>query len=64
MYEKYFNYNKCEERLVQCIDFQEHSEKDVWGDFEQRTRRAIRKAEKNAITIKTNFTKIRHGRIS
>ena len=30
----------------------------MWGDFEQRTRRAIRKAEKNAITIKTNFTKL------
>lgn len=50
IYEKYFKFTDKNERLVQCIHLKNHTEKDLWENFEQRVRRAIRKAEKNSVT--------------
>ncbi|QUC64453.1 peptidoglycan bridge formation glycyltransferase FemA/FemB family protein [Nitrosopumilus sp. K4] len=51
VYDKNFKFVDKVERLAQCINLSKYSEKKLWDNFEQRVRRAIRKAEKNSITI-------------
>ena len=50
-YKKYFNFSACEKRRIQCLNMNSSSQEQLWSKFEQRVRRAIRKAEKNHVTI-------------
>jgi len=55
VYEKYYNFQIKEDRLVQCLDINNNSEQNIWNSFEQRVRRAVRKSMKlevNSIKIK------------
>lgn len=52
IYEKYFLFNKKEERLAQCLKIDGLDYNATWLKFEQRVRRAVRKAEKNQLVIK------------
>ncbi len=54
IYEKYFNFDVKDERLIQCIKFNNKTENEVWNLFEQRVRRAIRKCQKNNIVVLKN----------
>lgn len=49
IYEKHYQHNLKEDRLVQCLVLGNKSELDIWNTFEQRVRRAIRKSTKHEI---------------
>ncbi|CDI06454.1 peptidoglycan bridge formation glycyltransferase FemA/FemB family protein [Candidatus Nitrosotenuis uzonensis] len=51
IYEKFYKFSFKEERRIQCIDLHEKSQEMLWNEFEQRVRRAIRKGQKNNISI-------------
>ena len=51
IYEKFYEFNDKEERMIQCIKFNKTQEITLWNNFEQRVRRAVRKAEKNLISV-------------
>ena len=51
VYEKFFKYNSKEDRQIQCISLSNFSKEGLWYSFEQRVRRAVRKAEKNLLSI-------------
>jgi len=44
LYEKYFDYTYVDNRLIQCMKFDNFSKDDLWNSFEQRVRRSIRKS--------------------
>lgn len=50
-YEKYFSFNTKEERRIQCIDLKNETKEHLWTLVEQRVRRAIRKSEKNNVSV-------------
>lgn len=50
-YENYYLHKFKDERLIQCLNFNNRSENDLWNSFEQRVRRAVRKSEKLDITV-------------
>jgi len=50
-YEEYYKFNLKENRRIQCIDLKEKSEEIIWNSFEQRVRRAVRKAAKNNVQV-------------
>jgi len=51
IYDKHYEFVDRVERIIQCVNLNNNSEKNVWEKFEQRVRRSIRKAEKNLVTI-------------
>lgn len=51
VYNKIYNYNNKEERLIQCVNLQNKSQDILWNGFEQRVRRSIRKSEKNLVSV-------------
>lgn len=51
VYNKYYKFNEKENRLIQCIKLDGLSIEQLWNNFEQRVRRAIRKAEKNLVIV-------------
>jgi len=50
-YEKYFSFNTKEERRIQCIDLKNETKEHLWTLVEQRVRRAVRKSEKNNVSV-------------
>jgi hypothetical protein len=57
IYEKYYTYSFKDPRLIQCTNIFNSNENILWGTFEQRVRRAIRKSEKLNIQVsKTELT--------
>lgn len=54
VYEKFFKFDDKDERLIQCIRLEKKQEADLWNNFEQRVRRAIRKAEKNLVSVEVS----------
>lgn len=51
IYDEYYKFNLKENRRVQCIDLKEKCKEIIWNSFEQRVRRAVRKAEKNNVQV-------------
>ena len=51
IYEKKFIFHTSEERLIQCAVLKNKTNEMIWKNLEQRTRRSIRKSEKNDIKI-------------
>jgi len=51
IYEKYYEFNEKERRMIQCLKFNNISKDELWNNFEQRVRRSIRKAEKNLVSV-------------
>ena len=51
IYEKKFIFRTSEERLIQCTVLKNKTNEMIWKNLEQRTRRSIRKSEKNGIKI-------------
>jgi lipid II:glycine glycyltransferase (peptidoglycan interpeptide bridge formation enzyme) len=51
IYDKNFKFIDKVERIIQCVNLTNLSKEKLWEKFEQRVRRAIRKAEKNLVTI-------------
>lgn len=51
IYEEYYKFNLKESRRIQCIDLEEKNEEIIWNSFEQRVRRAVRKAQKNNVKV-------------
>jgi len=51
IYEKYYKFNDRDERMIQCVNLSNVTKSNLWTNFEQRVRRAIRKAEKNLVSV-------------
>lgn len=52
IYERIYKHNFKEERLCQCIVLN-NNEEDLWNNFEQRVRRAVRKSQKSNLIVKS-----------
>lgn len=58
IYDKNYKFIDKVERIIQCTSLKNKSEKDLWNNLEQRTRRSIRKAEKKFVTVEySNLSK-------
>lgn len=51
IYKEHYKFNLVENRRVQCIDLEKKDEESIWNSFEQRVRRAVRKAKKNNVKV-------------
>jgi len=57
IYNEFYHFQHCEERLIQYLKLENKSNENIWQSFEQRTRRAIRKAKKDSVEITKNINK-------